>query len=61
MGFRVLGSLEARRGDDVVQIGSRNERKVLTALLVDANSVVSRPTSPGSASGSGGRRRAFLS
>ena len=41
MEFWVLGSLEVRRGDDVVQIGSRNERKLLTALLVDANSVVS--------------------
>ncbi len=31
MEFRVLGSLEVRRGDDVVHIGSRNERKLLTA------------------------------
>lgn len=43
MEFRVLGSIEVRRGDDVVQIGSRNERKLLAALLVDANSVVSTP------------------
>ena len=41
MEFRVLGSIEVRRGGGVVQIGSRNERKLLTALLVDANSVVS--------------------
>ncbi len=41
MEFRVLGLIEVRRGDDVVQIGSRNERKLLAALLVDANSVVS--------------------
>ncbi|MBW3555357.1 MAG: winged helix-turn-helix domain-containing protein [Actinobacteria bacterium] len=41
MEFRVLGSIEVRRGGDVVQIGSPNERKLLTALLVDANSVVS--------------------
>jgi len=39
--FRVLGSLEVRRGDDLVDIGSSNERKVLAALLVDANAVVS--------------------
>ncbi len=41
MQFRVLGSLEVRRGDDLVDIGSSNERKVLAALLVDANAVVS--------------------
>lgn len=41
MEFRVLGSLDVRRGDDVVVIGSSNERKLLTALLVDANAVVS--------------------
>jgi len=41
MHFRVLGSLEVWRGDDLVDIGSSNERKVLTALLVDANAVVS--------------------
>ncbi|MEA2972702.1 MAG: hypothetical protein QOG82_1160, partial [Actinomycetota bacterium] len=41
MHFRVLGSLEVRRGDDLVDIGSSNERKVLAALLVDANAVVS--------------------
>ena len=41
MEFRVLGSLEVRRGDDLVDIGSSNERKVLAALLVDANDVVS--------------------
>ncbi|HEV2069922.1 MAG TPA: BTAD domain-containing putative transcriptional regulator [Acidimicrobiales bacterium] len=41
MEFRVLGSIEVRRGGDIVPIGSRNERKLLTALLVDANSVVS--------------------
>ncbi len=41
MEFGVLGSIEVRRGADVVQIGSRNERKLLTALLVDVNSVVS--------------------
>lgn len=41
MEFRVLGSLDVRRGDDVVIIGSSNERKLLTALLVDANAVVS--------------------
>ena len=41
MEFRVLGSLEVRRGDIVVDIGSRNERKILAALLVDANVVVS--------------------
>ena len=41
MEFRVLGSLEVRRGDDLVDIGSSNERKVLAALLVDANAVVS--------------------
>jgi predicted ATPase/DNA-binding SARP family transcriptional activator len=41
MQFRVLGSIEVRRGDDLVDIGSSNERKVLAALLVDANAVVS--------------------
>lgn len=41
MEFRVLGALEVRRGADLVEVGSRNERKVLAALLVDANSVVS--------------------
>lgn len=41
MEFRVLGSLEVRRGDDLVDVGSSNERKVLAALLVDANAVVS--------------------
>ena len=41
MEFRVLGSLEVRRRGDLVDIGSRNERKVLAALLVDANAVVS--------------------
>ena len=41
MEFRVLGSLEVRRGDDLVDIGSSNERKVLAALLVNANAVVS--------------------
>jgi hypothetical protein len=41
MEFRVLGSLEVRRGDDLVDIGSSNERKVLAALLVDPNAVVS--------------------
>ncbi len=41
MQFRVLGSLEVRRGDDLVDIGSSSERKVLAALLVEANAVVS--------------------
>jgi predicted ATPase/DNA-binding SARP family transcriptional activator len=41
MQVRVLGSLEVRRGDDLVDIGSSNERKILAALLVDANAVVS--------------------
>jgi predicted ATPase/DNA-binding SARP family transcriptional activator len=41
MQFRVLGSLEVRRDDDLVDIGSSNERKILAALLVDANAVVS--------------------
>src|SRR5687768_4628051 len=41
MQFRVLGSLEVRRGDDRVDIGSSNERKILAALLVDVNAVVS--------------------
>ena len=41
MQFCVLGSLEVRRGNDLVDIGSSNERKVLAALLVDANAVVS--------------------
>ena len=41
MEFRVLGSLEVRRGNNLVDIGSSNERKILAALLVDANSVVS--------------------
>lgn len=41
MQLRVLGSLEVWRGDDLVDIGSSNERKVLAALLVDANAVVS--------------------
>lgn len=41
MEFRVLGSLEVRRADELVAIGSSNERKILAALLVDANSVVS--------------------
>ena len=41
MQLRVLGSLEVRRGDLLVDIGSSNERKLLAALLVDANAVVS--------------------
>ena len=41
MQLRVLGSLEVRRGDVLVDVGSSNERKVLAALLVDANAVVS--------------------
>ena len=41
MEFRVLGSLEVRRGGELVNIGSPNERKILAALLVDANAVVS--------------------
>jgi predicted ATPase/DNA-binding SARP family transcriptional activator len=41
MHFRVLGSLEVGRGNDLVDIGSSNERKILTALLVEANAVVS--------------------
>jgi predicted ATPase/DNA-binding SARP family transcriptional activator len=41
MHFRVLGSLEVRRGDDPVDIRSSNERRVLAALLVEANAVVS--------------------
>ena len=39
--FGVLGSLEVRRGNDLVDIGSSNERRILAALLVDANAVVS--------------------
>ncbi len=39
--FRVLGSLEVRRGGELVNIGSPNERRILAALLVDANAVVS--------------------
>lgn len=41
MEFRVLGSLEVWREGELVDIGSSNERKVLAALLVDANAVVS--------------------
>src|SRR5687768_15032608 len=41
MQVRVLGSLEVRRGDELVEIGSSNERKLLAALLVDVNAVVS--------------------
>lgn len=41
MEFRVLGPLEVGRGGDVVLIGSRMERAVLTALLVSANAAVS--------------------
>ena len=41
MQFRVLGSLEVRRGDELIDIGSSNERRILAALLVDANAVVS--------------------
>ncbi|MEY2470012.1 MAG: hypothetical protein QOF21_2710, partial [Actinomycetota bacterium] len=41
MEFRVLGSLEVVRGDEALNLGSRNERKILGALLVDANAVVS--------------------
>lgn len=41
MEFRVLGSLEVRRGDEIVSIGSSNERKLLAALLVGADAVVS--------------------
>jgi hypothetical protein len=48
MQFRVLGALEVRRGDDLVDIGSSNERKIVAALLVDANGVVSnRPGTRG--------------
>ncbi|MDP8969342.1 MAG: AfsR/SARP family transcriptional regulator [Actinomycetota bacterium] len=41
MEFRVLGPLEVRCGPEVVVIGSRLERALLTALLLDANRVVS--------------------
>ena len=37
MRFGVLGSLEVRRGDDLVDIGSGSERRILAALLVDTN------------------------
>jgi predicted ATPase/DNA-binding SARP family transcriptional activator len=40
MEFRVLGALEVRRGDDPVAVGSRKERALLAALLVNANAVV---------------------
>ena len=41
MRYCVLGSLEVRGSDGPVDIGSSNERKLLAALLVDANAVVS--------------------
>ncbi|MEX2619859.1 MAG: winged helix-turn-helix domain-containing protein [Egibacteraceae bacterium] len=40
MQFRVLGSLEVRRGDAPVAIGSRRQRAVLAALLADVGQVV---------------------
>lgn len=41
MQFRVLGSLEVRRGDTAVEIGSPRQRTLLAALLAQAGSVVS--------------------
>lgn len=40
MQVRVLGSLEVRRGDAPVAIGSRRQRAVLVALLAEAGKVV---------------------
>lgn len=39
--FQVLGSLEVRRGETTVALGSRRQRTLLARLLVDAGAVVS--------------------
>lgn len=39
--YRVLGSLEVRRGDDVVDIGGYKQRALMALLLINANTVVS--------------------
>src|SRR4029450_11703194 len=42
MDFRILGPLEVEVDGQVVPIGSRQPRALLTVLLLDANRVVSR-------------------
>ena len=39
--YRVLGRLDARRGDDSVDLGAHRQRALLALLLMNANSVVS--------------------
>ncbi len=41
MQYRVLGSLEVRRGDQVVDLGGYKQRALMALLVIDANSVVS--------------------
>jgi DNA-binding SARP family transcriptional activator/tetratricopeptide (TPR) repeat protein len=38
--FRVLGPVEARRGDEILPVGAAKQRALLAALLVDANRIV---------------------
>ena len=42
MDFRILGPLEVEADGQVLQIGSRQPRALLTVLLLDADHVVSR-------------------
>ena len=42
MDFRILGPLEVEADGQVLPIGSRQPRALLTVLLLDANRVVSR-------------------
>nr|WP_198151952.1 AfsR/SARP family transcriptional regulator [Kibdelosporangium sp. MJ126-NF4]CEL21900.1 transcriptional regulator, SARP family [Kibdelosporangium sp. MJ126-NF4]CTQ92679.1 transcriptional regulator, SARP family [Kibdelosporangium sp. MJ126-NF4] len=41
MEFRLLGAVEARTGNDVIDLGSFRQQCVLVVLLIDANQVVS--------------------
>ncbi len=42
MDFRILGPLQVEADGQVVPIGSRQSRALLTVLVLDANRVVSR-------------------
>src|SRR3954454_24993831 len=42
MEYRVLGSLEVRRGDEPLPLGGPKQRALLALLLVNANGVVAR-------------------
>ena len=44
MNYGLLGSLEARRGDDLIELGGFKQRCLLALLLINANTVVSTDT-----------------